>query len=292
MSTLLSRFPTLSRRSFLPLLALAATLLPFAAWAEIPLRVVTYNIYLGKALVKEREATSEKKRNKYSIARVFEKEVSLAGVDVLGVQELCAHQAGWQLEYFERILQRGTQEPVYSTFGLADPVGPGYGNCQRGEAIFSRYPILDSGVIQLPNVKEPRTAIWADLLVGGTLVRVYNLHLENMPKGSWTHGRFLQTQAVVDHYLEWRGHYPAAPVILLGDLNTVGHFIDPFIREKSLKFLARYLEPSHPEFARTHRYVFHQIDWIFASRAQLVRSKIVHVNHSDHYPVMADYLIP
>ncbi len=266
------------------------------AWAKpTPIRVVSYNIYLGASVQKEREARDagdERKRLKYSIAHAFMKEGRLRFPDIMGTQELCAYQGGWQLQYFEELLGGDLHEPVYSVHGFEDPTGGGYGNCQRSSAIFSRFPIMDSGVIQLQNLSEARSAVWADLDIDGRLVRVYNAHLESSPKGDGVKGRLIQTKQIIEHLLQWRAHYPDAPVILLGDLNTLGHIIDPFIRESSIKLVEKYLKPSLPHWTITHRYLIHQIDWIFADRIELLSSNVVHIKLSDHYPIVADYLLP
>jgi len=48
-----------------------------------------------------------------------------------------------------------------------------------GLAIFSKYPIINTGIIYLEN-KSQNNCIYADILVGSDTVRIYNIHLHSM----------------------------------------------------------------------------------------------------------------
>src|SRR5690606_5983632 len=47
-----------------------------------------------------------------------------------------------------------------------------------GQAIFSKFPIVNSGSIEFPNTSN--NAIFADIVKGEDTIRVYNIHLESM----------------------------------------------------------------------------------------------------------------
>jgi vancomycin resistance protein VanJ len=48
---------------------------------------------------------------------------------------------------------------------------------QHGAAIYSRFPILDKGIIDFGT--KTNSCLWADILVGGKKVRVYSVHLQS-----------------------------------------------------------------------------------------------------------------
>ncbi|MGB5418342.1 endonuclease/exonuclease/phosphatase family protein, partial [Algibacter sp.] len=47
-----------------------------------------------------------------------------------------------------------------------------------GQAIFSKFPIVNSGSIEFPNT--PNNAIFADVVKGKDTIRIYNIHLESL----------------------------------------------------------------------------------------------------------------
>ncbi len=255
------------------------------------LRVISFNVHLGEALIDERDGGGR------SMSRTFQYRPTLQDVDILGLQELCSDEGGWQIDYFDKLM-RSFGGPSYSAVALSDPVGKMM--CARVEAIFSRYPIVDSGAIELPQVREPRSAVWADIDVptadgaGTERIRVYNAHLENRPAtGSWEMGRLQQTQVILDHLEAWRTTHPDTPVIFLGDLNSLSRYWDFWRREASITEIERHgLKPSLKKYHRTLTLTPHQIDWIFSEGLKLHRSQVVQVWLSDHFPVVADFELP
>lgn len=259
-----------------------------SADAGLALRVVTWNIDLGGMLDRSADGGVADAPKTGALVAAIAADGRLRGPDLLGVQELCAHQDGWQLRALDRVVARA-DAPAVHAFAIADDQGPGYGHCQRGEALISRFPIVASGRLALPTVNEVRSALWADVDVGGAIVRVYVAHLEARPKRSAEEGRRRQAQVVLDHLLEWRRAHPGGPLLLMGDLNTVGNPLDSCSREATVTLLAAHLEPSVKACARTHRVLASQLDWIFSCGLKLERSGVVHLDGSDHYPVVADY---
>ncbi len=263
-----------------------------ASPSERTLRVVTFNVHLGEALLDERDT------NRRSIARTFEAEPALRGADILALQEVCAGDGGWQLAYFDRMVA-AAPGPAKMAVARSDPSPAGL-PCARVEAIVSRFPIVAQGALQLPQVFEPRSAVWADIAIGGgrgatpTLLRVYNAHLENRPQGvSWTQGRLVQMKVILAHLAAWRAEHPGAPVLLLGDLNTNGHGWDFWRREELLGEIERHgLCASLQERRRTLTLLPHELDWILFDRLKLRGSSVVHVWRSDHFPVAADFDLP
>ncbi|MCY1022925.1 endonuclease/exonuclease/phosphatase family protein [Pyxidicoccus sp. MSG2] len=261
--------------------------------SEGRLRVISYNVHLGEALIDEREGGSS------SMSEAFHERKMMWNVDILGLQELCSDGGGWQLDYFDALM-RSFGGPSYSAFALADPVEKTM--CARVEAIFSRHPIVDSGAIELPNVRQPRSAVWADIDVpssdgtGTVRIRVYNAHLENRPEKdhlTWEEGRLRQTRVILDHLSEWRATHPDAPVILLGDLNSLSKYWDVWSREASITEIESHgLQPTLKKYNRTLTLTPHQVDWIFFQGLKQRRSQVEHVWLSDHFPVVADFALP
>ncbi len=255
------------------------------------LRVISYNVHLGEALMDEREGGPA------SMLQAFQDHASLRGVDILGLQELCSDEGGWQVDSFDTLM-RSFGGPSYSALALSDPIGKMM--CARVEAIFSRHPIVDSGAIDLPNVRQPRSAVWADIDVpsadgaGTVRIRVYNAHLENRPENmSWEQGRLRQTRVILEHLAAWRATHPDAPVILLGDLNSLSRYWDFWRKEASITEIKRQgLAPSLQKYHRTLTLTPHQVDWIFFDRLKLLGSRVEHVWLSDHFPVVADFEWP
>jgi endonuclease/exonuclease/phosphatase family metal-dependent hydrolase len=52
------------------------------------------------------------------------------------------------------------------------------GNQKTGQAIFSKFPIIDQGNIVFPNSNN--NVIYADIKKGKDIIRVYNMHLQSI----------------------------------------------------------------------------------------------------------------
>jgi endonuclease/exonuclease/phosphatase family metal-dependent hydrolase len=262
---------------------------------KVPLRVISYNVKLGFAMKQERKLGKKKLAKKFSMARMIKKHERLKNFDILGVQEICTNQGGWQLEYFNDFLR---QEYGGSWMSVAREDPDTSFMCERASVIFSRYPITNSGVIQLPRINQARSVAWADIEIPGEEgrlpipLRVYNAHFDTEAKGmSDEAGRLLQARAVIEHIREWREQNPFQPVILMGDLNSLGKIWDPWRREAAILELSKTLHPTLKGHHHTHVVLPHMIDWIFYDTMELVRSKVVYKLLSDHYPVAADFLL-
>jgi endonuclease/exonuclease/phosphatase family metal-dependent hydrolase len=156
------------------------------------------------------------------------------------------------------------------------------GQGQYGTAILSRFPILDSGRVGLPNAPggEPRGLQWAGLEIGGQEVRVYNTHLQNKLVGL----REAQARQVA-------GIVAGAdqPTILGGDMNATANTptLGPLLAQlvDAWPIAGSGPEGTGPNGSR--------IDFVLASptlepqRAQVLRSAV-----SDHARVYVDYVVP
>jgi endonuclease/exonuclease/phosphatase family metal-dependent hydrolase len=156
------------------------------------------------------------------------------------------------------------------------------GQGQYGTAILSRFPILDSGRVGLPNAPggEQRGLQWAGLEVGGQEVRVYNTHLQNKLVGL----REAQARQVAGIVAG-----DDQPTILGGDMNATANTptLGPLLAQlvDAWPIAGSGPEGTGPNGSR--------IDFVLASptlepqRAQVLRSAV-----SDHARVYVDYVVP
>lgn len=245
------------------------------------LRVVSYNIGLGYMLETTDPRLLRLSRDDYSIRAALGRHPALSDFDVLGLQEVCSDD-----DTLARL--RTLQPDLHLYFARADPRSDG--ECRKGEAVLSRYPIVAGGTITLPNHRTVgRSAIWVDIDVPGQPrpLRVYNVHFENRGPDAV---RRAQSREVLAHVDAWRQHNPDTPVIVLGDFNSMGRRMTPFTKELCIEEMEASLRSALPGYESTHVLDF-QTDWIFFDALSLVRANVVDIVRSDHYPVVADFVI-
>lgn len=153
---------------------------------------------------------------------------------------------------------------------------------QYGMAILSRYPILKSNAIQLPEGHEPRVALAAEVqLPDGTELLVVNVHFDWVRDDRF---RWAQAEAVKLHLETW-----PTPYLLLGDFNDLPE-------SRTLKMLGQGLQeaakPANDRFTFSSTAPEIEIDYIFAGPAQRWTIDGVEViqerTASDHRPVVAN----
>lgn len=229
----------------------------------VPLRLVSYNIRHGRGMdgVVDLERTAR-------VLRSLEP-------DLVGLQEVDrqVERSGGvdQAAELGRLLD---MTPVFGAFME-------YQGGEYGMAVLSRLPLLRSWPIELPEGREPRIALAAELLLpaGDTAVAV-NVHFDWIGDDR---DRFAQASALVA-VLDTLSH----PWILIGDVND-----EPGSRTLAL-FHERATEAAKPEGAR---FTFstedprREIDFIFAAppaRWEVREVRVVDERvASDHFPVLA-----
>ncbi|OOG71198.1 endonuclease/exonuclease/phosphatase family protein [Algoriphagus sp. A40] len=182
------------------------------------------------------------------------------------------------------------------------------GNPQKraqGMAIFSRYPIVNDGVVF--DTQVTNGAIFADIQVGDDTLRIYNTHLESMAIETGSLNDYDKAKQVYRQTLGklHRGSLARAeqltilfehlsnsphPVILMGDLNEIPYSYAYFkLGEK----LDNAFEKAGRGFEFTYNRVlfFLRIDHIFADPSLSPVHFNTHreVDYSDHYPVTATF---
>lgn len=181
----------------------------------------------------------------------------------------------------------------------------------NGSVIFSRYPIVDTGMVRYPRPTLPDALVFADINVNGKTIRVYTTHLqsnqfrkEDITKidelkggkgvlGNSSHifsklalainHRSIQADLVADVVSD--SPYPS---ILCGDLNDVpnsyvyktikGSMQDAFLQKGF--GIGRTFNSIAPTL---------RIDYIFADREfEISQFKRITTGYSDHYMLVAD----
>jgi endonuclease/exonuclease/phosphatase family metal-dependent hydrolase len=261
------------RAWLVPLLALPLLILPLVGavtWRAptavsgegFPVRIMTYNLHNG--------FNTDGYLGMEAIAQVIEN----SHPDVVALQEV---SRGWvisgRLDMLTWLSQR-----LHLPYVFAPTADPFWGN-----AILSRYPIIDCTQYDLPPRDLPvlRGFVVAQIDVGnGDRLQVITTHFHHI-EGE-TNIRQLQSEAILDF---WDG---AGSTVLLGDLNAQPHHPEmEMLRHAGLIDAMVGIEPpayTHPSVNPDQR-----IDYIWVSPDLEVNNAWVPLsNASDHLPVVAE----
>lgn len=186
----------------------------------------------------------------------------------------------------------------------------------KGTAILSRYPIVDSGIIDFGT--KTNSCVWADLTIGSSTVRVYSVHLQSnmitqdtkrlmegdaIPSkksplsrlrrvvGNFltNHRKRIAQSKLIKQHVDQSPH----PVIVCGDFNDtpMSTTYQTFATDLQDSFVSR-----GRGFASTFagHIPFLRIDYVWASPSFDFRSHEVLKEqvYSDHYPVVVELSIP
>ena len=177
---------------------------------------------------------------------------------------------------------------------------------KTGQAIFSKFPIIDEGHLVFPNSNN--NAIFADIKKGKDIIRVYNMHLQsikispdvneisenideiNQAKSQLVIKRISdafkkqqqQAEIIKDHKSNCE-----YPIIICGDMNNSAFsYVYRSIRGK----LQDTFEEAGSGFGKTYNFKYYpaRIDYIFVDKKMKVKSfeNFPNFVNSDHYPVM------
>ncbi|OBQ55932.1 endonuclease/exonuclease/phosphatase family protein [Tamlana sp. s12] len=170
---------------------------------------------------------------------------------------------------------------------------------KHGQAIFSKFPIINSGSLGFPNTSN--NAIFADVVKGVDTFRVYNVHLESMHintqvdslrketsekllKRVGTSFKMQQSQAelILEHQKQC--HYK---VVICGDFNNTAF---SYVYRTIKGDLNDTFDVAGNGFGRSYDFRFFpiRIDFILTDKAFKINGfKNYDVHYSDHYPIMA-----
>jgi len=171
---------------------------------------------------------------------------------------------------------------------------------KTGQAIFSKFRIIDEGEIALPN--SDNNVVYADIVKNKDTIRVYSIHLQsvnispdineiNESKSKRIFNRLseafkvqqLQSELIQAHMQDFKGHK-----IICGDMNNtafsyvykniIGDMNDAFVEAGS-------------GFGKTYNYKYYpaRIDYILVDKVFDVKEfkTFKDFKNSDHFPIMA-----
>ena len=170
---------------------------------------------------------------------------------------------------------------------------------QYGQAIFSKYPIANSGSVEFKNTAN--NAIYADIVKDGDTIRVYNVHLQSLRIDANVENlktedserlfnkageTFKMQQEQAELFIEHKDKSPYKMVIC-GDFNNTAY---SYVYKEIKGDLKDSFEEAGNGFGRTFdfRYFPVRIDFILVDEAFEVNNFKVHEEKlSDHYPIHA-----
>lgn len=229
-----------------------------------PIKVMTYNIHSG--------FNAAGRQDLEAIARVIED----SGADIVALQEVSrvrlldggADLAAWLSERLDMpYLFKGTEDPNW------------------GNAILSRYPIVDWGWGSLPRVDTliGRGYLWASIDVGASQpLLVIDTHLHHLEPDSGV--RQEQVQVLLDFWAE------EDYTIVLGDLNAEPNSTEIRMIADSGLLDAWSSIGIGPGFTFSSSDPNSRIDWIWhTSELQPIGIEVIQTQASDHMPVLASF---
>lgn len=170
---------------------------------------------------------------------------------------------------------------------------------KNGQAIFTKYPIVNSGSIKFPNTSN--NAIFADIVTTTDTIRIYNVHLqssgidptaekftkensENLFNRVSTTFKMQQSQAEL--FLKHKAQCPYK-MIICGDFNNTAY---SYVYKEIKGDLKDAFVQAGNGFGRTYDFKFFpvRIDFVLVDEGFDINAfKTFDVKYSDHYPVLA-----
>lgn len=178
---------------------------------------------------------------------------------------------------------------------------------KTGQAIFSKFPIINQGNITFPN--SSNNFVFADIKKGKDILRVYNMHLQsikispdvneindnidviNQNKSQLLFKRiskaFIQQQQQAQLIKDHKNDCPY-PIILCGDMNNSAF---SYVYRNVKGNLNDSFEEAGVGFGATYKFRYYpaRIDYIFADPKMTIKKfeSFSDFENSDHYPIMA-----
>ncbi|WP_345163715.1 endonuclease/exonuclease/phosphatase family protein [Algibacter aquimarinus] len=199
--------------------------------------------------------------------------------DILSIQEYHPHE-NIDLSFFKYKFEKLSGKKV-----------------KYGQAIFSQFPIVNSGSIEFPETGN--NAIFGDVIKGNDTLRVYNIHLESLHISSEVSSlkkedserlfkrigttfkmQQFQTELFLMHKKQCK-----YKMVICGDFNNTAF---SYVYRKIKGDLNDTFKEAGNGFGRTHDFKFFpvRIDFIFADKDFSVnRFKAFNNHYSDHFPI-------
>ncbi|WP_212974265.1 endonuclease/exonuclease/phosphatase family protein [Bacillus sp. J14TS2] len=229
---------------------------------------MSYNIHHGVGL--DEQLSTER------IGEVMK----MAEATIIGLQEVDRF-FGERSKFQDQSLALANQLGFHFAYGAnidEPPVNGQTENSQYGNAILSKYPIVDAENITLPTLdEEPRGVLKAVLDVDGAFMHILNTHLSLNEET-----RQQQIKKLIELIVDAKD-----PVILMGDFNADAdnEGIKSLLAETHLTDCLGEIEPNqtYPADAPTTR-----LDYIFTKGIQNKQSYVIQQEGSDHLPIMTE----
>lgn len=175
---------------------------------------------------------------------------------------------------------------------------------KNGQAIFSKYPIINSGSVEFQNTSN--NAIFVDIVKDTDTLRIYNVHLQSLKINADVEQlknedserllarvgtTFEMQQAQAELFMKHKEGCPYK-MIISGDFNNTAY---SYVYKQIKGDLQDAFKVSGSGFGRTYDFKFFpiRIDFIFSDTSiEVKRFKTFDEHYSDHYPVMAFFQLP
>ena len=169
---------------------------------------------------------------------------------------------------------------------------------ENGQAIFSKYPIVDSGSIDFPDTEN--NAIFVDVVKGIDTIRIYNVHLQSSGISTDVNKlksensellfkrvvkTFKKQQSQAELFVSHKNESPYK-VIVCGDFNNTSY---SYVYRKVKGDLVDAFEEAGNGFGRTFDFKYFpvRIDFILADESFSVNGfKSFSKKLSDHFPIL------
>lgn len=227
--------------------------------------------------------------------------------DIINIEEFYTKAKGKKAirDSINKVLE--TQQYYFQPFS-------GTANDGAGLAIFSKFPIINQGVIRLTNDGSDTNAIFIDVTVNGKTIRVYCVHLQSFLLDAQDHGyvdsaqigradihasrrigsklktAFIRRSKQVKMIKKHLATCPY-PFIIAGDFNdTPSSYV---VNQMSAGLKNAFVEKGRG-LGKTYNGDIpnYQIDYIMASpQFDIVNYLVIEKKLSDHYPVRSDLLL-
>jgi endonuclease/exonuclease/phosphatase family metal-dependent hydrolase len=261
------------------------------------MRMMTYNVHNFTPFESDGDALAVKSK----ILKVIREQ----NPDVIGLQEYFTRFKG-TLDMTDSLKQILNTEHYYFV--------PSYKSDDQamGLAIFSKYPIKNSGTITFDANHGGNAVIYIDILVGGRLMRVYNVHLQSISFDPQDYAYLDEIKKKMDPKLMpskrimWmlraafekrsaqvdilKAHMDSCkiPYLIAGDFNDTPA---SYAVTQLTKNLNRSFEKQGSGIGRTYNGKFpnFQIDYIAATKdIQILNHLVINSKLSDHFAVRSD----
>jgi len=171
---------------------------------------------------------------------------------------------------------------------------------QTGQAIYSKYPIIDSGYIEFPN--SGNNVVFADIVKANDTLRVYSMHMQSIKISPDIHEKideakskmiffriseaFKKQQQQAEIFEEHKADCPY-PMIICGDLNNSAFsYVYRSVKGK----MKDAFEEAGSGFGKSYNYKYYpaRIDYVFTDKDIEVKQYTTfdRFANSDHFPVM------